>query len=337
MIKQLAYESLHTQKQIDTIYFGGGTPSLLSIQEITLLLGSIKKHYLLSSEAEITLEANPDDISFSQATDWLGAGVNRLSIGVQSFFEQNLVTMNRAHNAVEAINAIHNIKKAGFDNFSVDLMFALPDLTDEMWANNLKKIIELKVPHVSCYNLTIKEQTALSRFIETKKLPPLSEEASVRQFTIAMQMLSEANYEQYEISNYCLASMESKHNSAYWSQIDYLGIGPGAHSYINEQRTYNVAHNMHYIEAIESNNFSKEQEHLTAQNKFNEYILTRLRTKKGISLKEVQAKFPHFYPSMQKVVEKQQDNGAIVCHKGHVQLTKKGKYLADEVALTFFA
>ena len=334
--KQLTQDATDFNSVVDTIYFGGGTPSLLSADELKSLLLTIQSNYTLSKKVEITLEANPDDISLQKAKKWLALGINRLSIGVQSFFQENLTTMNRAHNAEEAEMAIHAVNEAGFKNYSVDLMFALPDLSDETWIQNLQKVIDLKVPHLSCYNLTIEEQTALNKLISKKKITPLSEDTSTKQFTITIDKLEEAGYEQYEISNYCLPGMESRHNSAYWEQKEYLGIGPAAHSFLKEERTHNVAHNMNYIKAMENNVFKREIETRTDKNKFNEFVMTRLRTKKGIIEDELITKYNAYFELIQDTLDKQVQLGSIVFKDGAYRLTKKGKYIADQVAMELF-
>jgi len=336
LIEQLAEEATELTTTIDTIYFGGGTPSLLSEVELLNILSTIKTKYRVSTAAEITLEANPDDITSEKSAMWLNAGVNRLSIGIQSFFQENLTTMNRAHTSEESLNAINTIKKAGFNNYSVDLMFSLPDLTDDMWISNLNRIIELQVPHLSCYNLTIEEQTTLSQMIAKNKISPLSDDVSVRQFTIAMDKLSNATYQQYEISNYCLPGMESKHNTAYWNQIDYLGIGPGAHSYLNNERSSNIANNMIYIKEIENGTFTKQVEVLSLENRFNEFILTRLRTKNGISIKELSSTFNMFFDGCKQLIDHQIQNKTMVLESGCAKLTRKGKFIADQIAMELF-
>ncbi|MFT6746559.1 MAG: oxygen-independent coproporphyrinogen-3 oxidase [Glaciecola sp.] len=334
--KQLTQDSSMLNSTIDTVYFGGGTPSLLSDAELEELFLSIKNNYNIAENAEITLEANPDDITEIQAKSWLKLGVNRLSIGIQSFHQENLTTMNRAHSSTEAKQAIEIIKKVGFKNFSVDLMFSLPDLSDEMWINNLQKVIDLKVPHLSCYNLTIEEQTTLKKFIALKKINPLNEDTSINQFTIAMNLLEKAGYKQYEISNYCLPGLESKHNSAYWNQKDYIGVGPSAHSYIKGERSCNIAHNMNYIKGIEKQETTKEIEHLSLENKFNEYILTRLRTSQGISTDDLLYTFEKFAKVIQHAITEQVQLDNIQLDKKYIKLTRKGKYIADQVALALF-
>jgi oxygen-independent coproporphyrinogen-3 oxidase len=335
--KQLRQDAPLINTSLHSIYFGGGTPSLLSASELKVLLETIHKHYSVSGQVEITLEANPDDISIDKANQWLKLGINRLSIGIQSFHEQNLRTMNRAHNAKEAHNAIEIVKNAGFTNYSVDLIFALPDLTDEMWIQNLNKIIASKVPHLSCYNLTIEEQTALSKLISDNKIAPLTEKTSIRQFNTTMDLLQKSGYEQYEISNYCLPTMESKHNSAYWDQTEYLGIGPSAHSYLGKERSLNVAHNMKYIQAIEMNLFKREVENRSLKNEFNEHIMIRLRTSKGIDSTELVLKYNKFYEQMQRSLAMQIKLGSVSVKNGVIKLTKKGKFIADQVAMELFA
>jgi oxygen-independent coproporphyrinogen-3 oxidase len=336
LVKQLVEESMQHTKTIDTIYFGGGTPSLLFEIELLEILSTIKKKFQVAKQVEITLEANPDDITSEKSAMWFNAGVNRLSIGIQSFFQENLTSMNRAHSAEESLKAIDTVKKAGFKNYSVDLMFSLPDLTDEMWISNLNRIIELQVPHLSCYNLTIEEQTALSQLISKNKISPLSHDTSVRQFTITMDKLSAAGYQQYEISNYCLSGMQSKHNTAYWNQKDYTGIGPGAHSYLNNERSSNVANNMTYIKEIENGTFKKQVEFLTTENRFNEFILTRLRTKDGISLKELSSTFNIFFDECKLLIDSQIQKKTMILESGRVKLSRTGKFFADQIAMELF-
>lgn len=334
--KQLTQDSSLVRSTVNSIYFGGGTPSLLTQLELEQLLETINNNYSVSDNAEITLEANPDDISANKANQWLQVGINRLSIGIQSFHEENLTTMNRAHNSTEAHSAIGITKEAGFNNYSVDLIFALPDLTDKMWINNLQKIIDLKVPHLSCYNLTVEEQTVLSKLISKDIVAPLSENTSVRQFTIAMNMLQDSGYEQYEISNYCLPNMESKHNSAYWDQQEYLGIGPSAHSFLHKERSHNVGHNMKYIVAIENNSFDREVEVRTKKNEFNEQILIKLRTNKGVDSVDLKRHHGEFFEQIQPSLKLQLQLNSITFDSGIIKLTKKGKFIADQVAMELF-
>ncbi len=327
-------------ESIQSIYFGGGTPSLLNTDEVVGILAAVQLNYIVSETVEITLEANPDDITKQKADDWLSSGVNRLSIGVQSFHEENLQSMNRAHNASEAIGAIEIVKNAGFTSYSVDLMFALPGLTNELWKENLQKVIDLKVPHLSCYNLTIEEQSTLIELIKQKKRPSLSEQNSVDQFKIAMDVLGAAGYVQYEISNYCLPGNESKHNSAYWEQQDYLGIGPSAHSFLSGDRYHTVANNTLYMKGIEGGSGGdlvvKEKEELSDANKFNEVVMTRLRCKDGLGLIALEKRFPALFGDFEKELTVQLKLGNVLCVDSVVVLTEKGKFVADVVAVDLF-
>ena len=325
------------QEQIKTIYFGGGTPSILTQKELILLLKSISCHFTISDNCEITLEANPDDVSKSKLLEWKTAGVNRLSIGVQSFQEDDLKLMNRAHSVQEALGAISNAKAIGFDNINVDLMYGLPSLSDKQWERNLQQFITLKIPHLSAYNLTLEEQSALPKMIALGKSAPLDEEKNVRQFELLIKTLKAAGYQQYEISNFSLPGWRSKHNSAYWSGEDYLGIGPSAHSYLNGQREHNVSHNMKYIATIEKGDFSRSIEQLSNTERFNEFVMVQLRLAEGISLVELEKKFPNLYPRFRRKMKKEISDNHLHLKKGCVSLLPKGKLLADQIAMHLFA
>lgn len=334
--KQLSLDKKELSHPISSIYFGGGTPSLLSPQQLTLLIKQIKSEYDLAEQPEITLEVNPDDVNQKSAEDWLSAGINRLSIGIQSFYQEHLLQMNRAHNAQEAIQAVEIIKKAGFINYSVDLMFALPGLSNSQWEQNLNRIIAMKVPHLSCYNLTVEEQTALAKLIDKQKIAPISEEKGVTQYRMCMDLLEQSGYEQYELSNFCLPGKQSLHNNSYWEAKEYLGIGPSAHSYLKENRYFNVAHNMNYMKGIENKTFKKQKEHLTLANQFNEYIMTRLRTSTGIDLKEIKKRFGDQFDTILPVIKKQIHLKNLSNQNNHLALTKTGKFFADQIAMELF-
>ena len=336
ILTEIELDSTTLDEQVETIYFGGGTPSLLSEKELNSILSSIQKNYKVLEKAEITLEANPDDITKEKAQLWNKIGINRLSIGVQSFFDEDLKMMNRAHNSNQANTAIQIIKEIGFTNYSVDLMFALPELSNKNWINNLNTLIELKAPHLSCYNLTIEEQSALVKMIKKGKIPSLSESKSLQQFDLLMKMMSDAGYEQYEISNFCLPDFKSKHNSAYWNQIPYLGFGPSAHSFINGNRYFNVAHNMNYIKGVENKTNFRDQEFLSNENRFNEYILTKLRCSEGISNSFLRENFPSFLNQFTLAIQQQKENETIQITEDAIKLTKKGKFIADQVAMELF-
>ncbi|MEO8568910.1 MAG: radical SAM family heme chaperone HemW, partial [Ginsengibacter sp.] len=238
---------------IETIYFGGGTPSLLNKREIEELLFAIKDNYTVNASPEITLEANPDDITIEKLSSWKEAGITRLSIGIQSFKEEDLKWMNRAHNAAEAMECIDMVKDAGFHNFSIDLIYGTPGLTDDEWHDNVKKIIAFGVPHIACYALTVEPGTALQKMIGLNKKEDVDTDDQARQFLLLMKWLRDAGYEHYEISNFAKPNFRSRHNSSYWKGDSYIGIGPSAHSYNGKARRWNVANNALYIQSIKNN------------------------------------------------------------------------------------
>ncbi|MEP7253377.1 MAG: radical SAM family heme chaperone HemW, partial [Ginsengibacter sp.] len=274
-------------QEISTIYFGGGTPSLLNKRELSDLLSTIKNSYPVNPSAEITLEANPDDIDSVTLNDWKDAGVNRLSIGIQSFKDADLKWMNRAHNAADAAACIQMARDAGFHNFSIDLIYGTPDLDDDEWHQNVKKVLDLQVPHVACYALTVEPGTALQKMIKSGKKEEVSNDDQARQFRLLMQWMHEAGYEHYEISNFAKPGFRSCHNSSYWKGESYVGIGPSAHSYNGDARKWNIANNSLYIQSIKNNTIPFEEEILTADQKLNEYVMTALRTIEGIDLEFV--------------------------------------------------
>ena len=337
MIKELQFHAPQFTETINTIYFGGGTPSLLTEIEMDQLLNAIQKHYFIPPTVEITLEANPDDFTKAKVSTWKKAGINRLSIGIQSFQEEDLRIMNRAHHVEDALNAVVLAREAGFENLSVDLMFALPSLDNEAWIKNVQTAIDLKIPHISCYNLTVEEQSAIKKLIADKRFPPVSEERGIEQFQIVMEMLSNAGYEQYELSNYALPGARSKHNSNYWTGENYLGIGPSAHSFLKGKRSFNVAHNMRYIQGAEINQFNRKHENLSTENRYNEFILTRLRTIEGVPLELVSELFPQEIKAAQMGLNQNIESKNLRVENGSLQLTNQGKLLADQIAMELFA
>lgn len=341
MIEALCMElvlkkEIFTGTTISTIYFGGGTPSLLTNEELDDIFFAINTNYETGSVKEITIEANPEDIHADKLNHWKTKGISRVSLGVQSFFDDDLSQMNRAHNGSEAEKAIESIRAAGFDNFSVDFMFALPLLTDEQLLKNLKKAIALKVPHISCYNLTIEEQTALLQLIKKGKIEDLSEEKSIQQFELIMRELGSHRYLQYEISNYALEGYKSMHNSAYWEQKAYIGIGPSAHSFYNSMRTHNIANNKGYINEINSGGDYFEIEELSEKDFFNEFIMTRLRTSKGLDIRDLEILFPDFVTAFKAKTSDFLRGGQLAFFGDEYRLTPKGKLMADYIASEFF-
>ncbi len=322
---------------IETIYFGGGTPSLLDKRDIEELLFAIKNNCTVGSSAEITLEANPDDISVEKLNDWKDAGINRLSIGIQSFKEADLKWMNRAHNAEEATACIELAREAGFHNFSVDLIYGTPLLTDDEWHDNVKKIISFGVPHIACYALTVELGTALKKMVGLNKKEDVDPDTQARQFLLLMQWMNDAGYEHYEISNFAKPGFRSRHNSSYWKGDTYIGIGPSAHSYNGIARKWNIANNALYIQSITNNIIPFEEEILTTDQKLNEYVMTALRTIEGIDLAFISDKFSqNEVERISNSANKYIDKGFMIKTGTKLILTDEGKLFADGIAADFF-
>lgn len=329
-------KSIFNDEKILTIYFGGGTPSLLTNEEIDDIFFAINSNYQTEQVEEVTIEANPEDISNEKLLHWRSKGINRVSLGIQSFFEDDLEQMNRVHSSFQAEQAIELIKTSGFDNYSIDFMFALPLLTDEQLIKNLEKAITLKVPHISCYNLTVKEQTALLELIKKGEIDDLSEDKSIRHFQLIMEKLGDHRYLQYEISNYALDGYKSKHNSAYWEQKAYIGIGPSAHSFYNSLRAHNIANNKVYINEVNKQGDYYEIEELTDQDFFNEFIMIRLRTSKGLDIRDLEILFPQYIDAFKEKTSDFIRGGQLAFFGDEYRLTKKGKLMADYIASEFF-
>ena len=323
---------------IETIYFGGGTPSLLSTNELDEILQTIYTQFKVSVNAEITLEANPDDINIEVVNNWVKIGINRLSVGIQSFVEEELIWMNRAHTAKHAIECIDIIQENGIQNFSVDLIFGGPLLSHEALEKNIQIISSKNIPHISCYALTVEEKTALHHFIATKKSPPTNSEKQAEQFLMTMKLLANLGYEQYEISNYAKPNMRSKHNSSYWQGKPYWGFGPAAHSFngINKRR-WNISNNLLYINNWLNNTPIFEEETLTEIQKLNEYIMTSLRTIEGIDLILVEQDF-----GKQKAIILSDQakvflhSNKLLINSNRIKLTETGKLFADGIASDLF-
>jgi len=324
-------------KNIDTIYFGGGTPSILSKQAIQDILNTIYENFDVHKAAEITLEANPDDVNCSIVQDWLSIGINRLSLGIQSFNDAELTWMNRAHNALHALNSIDLIQQAGFTNFSVDLIYGSPLLSHEELQKNIQYVLQKNIPHIACYALTVEEKTLLYKQIHKKKSLPIDEKHQSEQFHIMVTMLEAAGYEQYEISNFAKPGYRSQHNSSYWKGIAYWGFGPSAHSFDGlASRRWNVANNALYIQSIENNLIPYEEEILTPTQQLNEQIMIGLRTMEGISLKKLEERFG-IQQQLLAQAKTYIATGKIKLVDGHLMLSKEGKFFADGIAADLFA
>ena len=323
---------------VGTVYLGGGTPSLLDPAGLNLLLDRLRQLFVLEPDPEITLEANPDDMTDRQKLKaWRSAGINRLSIGIQSFFDDDLRWMNRAHSAAQAAEAIHLAKEEGFDNLSIDLIYGGPTLPDDRWHHNVAEAIRLQIPHLSCYALTVEPRTALDKLIRQHKRTDVNPDDQARQLMLLMDWMSQAGYEHYEISNFALPGHRSRHNSAYWQGIPYLGLGPSAHSYDGRSREWNIADNARYIAALAAGTLPvAEKEMLTPVQRLNEYIMISLRTIEGIDLVHVARCFGE--PAAKEIEERSrryvQDEKMRTGSR--LFLTNKGKLLADGIAADLF-
>ncbi len=317
---------------IKTIYFGGGTPSVLTISELNNTINFLHHEFQVLSDAEITLEANPDDLSLEYLKGIKQAGINRLSIGIQSFNDKHLQKMNRRHTATEAVKAIEMAANIGFTNLSVDLIYGLPGLTANQWNKSLNRVFTLPVQHLSAYHLTYHEGTPFYTWLKKGTLKELKENESVLQFNELVDLSEKNGFEQYEISNFAKQQMYSKHNTSYWMGEKYLGLGPSAHSFDGKSRAWNVSHVEAYINAIENNNSFNEEEILSLKDKFNEYILTRIRTKWGVSLAYVNQQFgdeKKNYLLMQ--IEKYKNSKTVLVENGIITLSNKGLFISDEI------
>ncbi len=323
--------------KIETIYFGGGTPSLLNEEEIEIIFNAIYKNFIIDDDAEITLEANPDDLSKEKLIILKKYPFNRLSIGVQSFYEPHLKFMNRAHNSSEAYISVINSQNAGFDNITIDLIYSVPHHDHTIWENDLQKAVELNIQHISAYSLTIEPKTVFGKQLKNGKIAPLDEEFSAKQFEILVKYLSENNFEQYEISNFCLPDKYARHNSNYWRRKNYLGLGPSAHSFNGATRQWNVSNNNEYVSSIKKNILPFTIEHLSTTDQINEYLLTCLRTKWGIDINEIEKISEiNFYKKNKYLIENYIISGHLTLNNNIITLTQKGKLLADEITLHLF-
>ncbi|MGH2647385.1 MAG: radical SAM family heme chaperone HemW [Ginsengibacter sp.] len=323
---------------IETIYFGGGTPSLLTIDDIKSLLYAIENNYVVSKDAEVTLEANPDDINNEKLSNWKDAGITRLSIGIQSFKQKDLEWMNRAHNNVQALESISLARDKGFNNFSVDLIYGTPGLSDEEWKLNVEQVIRSGAPHIACYALTIEPNTALQKMIALKKKKDIDTDQQANQFLLLMKWLKEAGYDHYEISNFAKPGYRSRHNSSYWQGKKYMGIGPSAHSYDGKSRRWNVANNALYIQSIKNNIIPFEEEKLTDTQKLNEYIMTSLRTMEGLDLKMIENNFSMKEKRrIESYAASYLERNLLIRKSENFILTDEGKLFTDGIASDLFS
>ncbi|NNM16564.1 MAG: radical SAM family heme chaperone HemW, partial [Bacteroidia bacterium] len=323
---------------IQSIYFGGGTPSLaLDKKELTEILQTIRDNFNVANDIEITLEANPDDLSTNYLTGIFEAGVNRLSVGIQSFDDKDLAFLNRSHTSNQALNCIKESSAIGFNDISVDLIYGIQTSNIDTWKNNLSILSDLYFNHLSCYSLTIEEKTVLHKWIKEGKVNDTNDEKILEQFNYLVDWANQNKYEHYEISNFCKEGAYSKHNTSYWKNNPYLGIGPSAHSYNLKDRYWNVKNNNVYIKQLAEGIIPSEKEILTDENKYNEYVMTGLRTKWGVSLKKLEKDYgskitTHFLSSAEKLIQQ----GLIIDKDGIYTITPNGKLISDKIITSLF-
>ena len=336
--KEIAMRQAYLNDEtISSIYFGGGTPSILSKAEIDSLITTISSYFTIATDAEITLECNPDDLDKNMLTDLKDIGINRLSIGIQSFDDADLKFMNRSHNAKEALSCIQFAKESGFDNITIDLIYGLPNQSNENWKKNLTKMLSLDIQHFSAYSLTVEHKTKLKHLIDKKLVTPLDDKITVEHFNTLVKIANENNFIHYEISNFGKEGFFSNHNSAYWKNKHYLGVGPSAHSFNGSSRQWNIASNKQYIEKVNGNESYFEVEQLSNTQQYNEYIFTALRTIWGVELGYINNQFgQEALNYFKKQVINWENKGKIKQEKNTYTLTKKGKLYADAIASDLF-
>lgn len=336
LCKELVLRKNELSGSVETIYFGGGTPSLLTRDELDLIFKAIYENYTVAEPVEVTLEANPDDLTEEKIKQLADSPVNRLSIGVQSFFEEDLKLMNRAHNAGEAENCIKEAQKY-FSNISIDLIYGVPEMSNQRWKQNIEKALSFGIPHISSYALTVEPKTALENFIKKGVVPPVDDVLAAEHFYTLIDTLENAGFLHYELSNFGKSGFFSKNNTAYWQGKSYLGIGPSAHSYDGKKRSWNVRNNNLYIKAIEKDNLPLEEELLSLTDRYNEYIMTGLRTMWGVSLEKIKNDFGLVYLEYLKNQAKTPLKKELLILNGDTLLvSKKGKFLVDGIASDLF-
>jgi len=321
---------------VETIYFGGGTPSILTTDEIQYLINTVYENYVVAENPEITLEANPDDLSNERIIELSNTPINRLSIGIQSFFEEDLIMMNRAHNSAEAKKCLEEAIKY-FDNISLDLIYGIPGMSNEKWKQNIETALSFGIPHISSYALTVEPKTALNKLIQTGKIAQPKDEVAEEHFQILVETLETNGFVHYELSNFGKENYFSKNNSAYWLGKKYIGIGPSAHSYDGISRSWNVSNNSIYLKSLEENKLPNEIEILSKTDRYNEYVMTGLRTIWGVSLDRIEHEFGNDYLDyLQKQAQKFIKDDLLFIENNILKPTKKGKFLTDGIASDLF-
>lgn len=338
LCKELTSRCNEVQEDIQTIYFGGGTPSLLSDSELAKIFKTLEKNYSLASNIEITLEANPDDLSKQKIEQLTLTPVNRLSIGIQSFRNEDLRFMNRAHNAQEADRSVKLAQDLGIENITIDLIYAIPGLDFMAWETNIQKAIDLQVPHISSYCMTIEPKTVFGSRASKGTLIPSEDEEALRQYSLLSEKLKSSNFSHYEVSNFAKSGFESRHNTSYWNGIPYLGVGPSAHSFDGQKmRKWNVSNNALYLKKIIENEVCFEVEHLTLHERYNETVMTGFRTAKGIKLDSISHIFGiEVKKQFASEIEQYKNVGWMIEEENVLRLTEQGFFRGDSISSDFF-
>lgn len=338
LLQEIALQKSYLKgEKIESIYFGGGTPSLLTKEELASILESLDQHYDCTAVKETTIEVNPDDMSKAYLADLKSLGINRLSVGIQSFREEDLTWMNRSHNSKEALDCLENVKAVGFDSMSLDLIYGFPDLTVEAWKANIAKALSFDPEHISCYSLTVEEKTALAKFIAKGTYAALDDQQAIFHFNILMEEMRLKGYEHYEISNFAKPGKYALHNTGYWQRKKYLGLGPAAHSFNGEYRQWNINNNAKYIAALAKGELPYSQEKLEQPDQFNEYLMTSLRTMWGCDLEWIHAAFGEAV--VQRLIKESKlliTAGFLYRDGKSLKLTKEGKFMADSISSQLF-
>lgn len=336
IVKEAEMMQPYINEEVKTIYFGGGTPSILQSSQIWTILNVIKSNYNVISKPEITLEANPDDIKSDRLRDWHEHGINRLSIGVQTFNPRLLSNLNRVHTQKQAFEAIEQAQKAGFENLSLDLIFAIPGQSIQDLQQDLNTIDQFRVPHLATYNLTVEPKTVFGNWLNKGKLEEVDQDIAATHYELVIQFLMKHGYEHYEISNFALPGYHSQHNSGYWQHKPYLGLGPGAHSYNGNQRHFNIANNSLYMKGINNLNPVRNIEDLSIADKINEFILTGLRSSLGCDLQDLNNKYSFDLERREnKILSNYIKSGYLELEDNKLKLTGKGKFIADQITADF--
>lgn len=336
-MKEIVLTEGKKEATIETIYFGGGTPSLLKTEELGDIILLLKDSFDISSEAEWSLEANPDDVTREKVLDWKGKGINRLSIGIQSFRDEDLVWMNRSHTAMQAMDCVRSAQDAGIGNISVDLIFGTPGLDNASWQANIERALALSVPHLSCYALTVESKTALNTMIRQQKKEAPDADLQAEQYLLLIDMMEQSGYDHYEISSFALPGMHSRHNTSYWNGEHYFGFGPSAHSFNGDSRTWNIANNAAYIRSLDADRIPSESEKLTEKQQLNEYVMTAIRTAAGIDLDRVGSRWGE--NQKERILRASATyiaSGKALHTNNHIRLTRSGKLFADGIAAELF-